>query len=475
MAARRNIVLLSPDTAGQVRGDFRGGKVAHGKKVLIRSLKDRVRMQAFAPAMTLNSERRKKRRNSPQSLLYVELEYENGGMMRDLSEDGFALRAKMPLRVGRKTPFAFSLDEGARISGEGRIVWVKEGGGLAGIEFCGISRSAREQIRRWLERSDRPGGREPKVPAIAEFEPSKLETPREEIPAVEAVGIALPGETEMAPGSEMQRELRDVSPERFRVGSLEPLPAPLPEIEFSGKAAEHPAGRFRVGRAIGMILLLALIGGAVIYHRQVGHALVWLGEIIAGPEEARVPQALAPEAPAQAAPVPVVAGPVSSPAVPGSSIGSAPQGDRVAPSETQPAPASKVIEAPSVVPAKPPVSEKTPSTPAPPPEAEQDRTLAPDSSHGTASDTGQEAYQQAEQILRSQGSEAELPVGVRLLWSAVEKGNADAEVALAELYRDGKGVARNCDQARILLTAAARKGSAEAHKHLEELVRKGCR
>jgi len=279
----------------------------------------------------------------------------------------------------------------------------------------------------------------------------------------------------MAPGSEMQRELRDVSPERFRVGSLEPLPAPLPEIEFSGKAAEHPAGRFRVGRAIGMILLLALIGGAVIYHRQVGHALVWLGEIIAGPEEARVPQALAPEAPAQAAPVPVVAGPVSSPAVPGSSIGSAPQGDRVAPSETQPAPASKVIEAPSVVPAKPPVSEKTPSTPAPPPEAEQDRTLAPDSSHGTASDTGQEAYQQAEQILRSQGSEAELPVGVRLLWSAVEKGNADAEVALAELYRDGKGVARNCDQARILLTAAARKGSAEAHKHLEELVRKGCR
>jgi len=437
-------------------------------------------MQAFAPSMTFNIERRKKRRNSPQSLLYVELEWENGGMMRDLSEEGFAVRAKTPLRVGRKTPFAFLLDEKTRISGEGRIVWVKEGGGLAGIEFCGIPRSAREQIRRWLERGDRPTEREPEVPANADFEPAKLETPCEVIPAVEAIGIALPGEAEMAPGSEKQTELHDVSPERFRAASLEPRDieagiAPLPEIELSEKAAERPAGRFRVGRAIGMIVLLALIAGAVIYHPQVGHALVWLGEIIAGPEEVRVPQALAPEVPAQAAPVPVAAGPVGSPAVSDGSGGAAPQGDRVAPAETQPAATNKVVEGPPIVPAAPPVSGQTPSVPVRPPTAQQDRTLAPDSSHGTASDTGQEAYQQAEQILRTQGSEAELPVAVRLLWSAVEKGNADAEVALAELYRDGKGVARNCDQARILLTAAARKGSAEGRKRLEEFVRKGCR
>jgi len=68
----------------------------------------------------------------------------------------------------------------------------------------------------------------------------------------------------------------------------------------------------------------------------------------------------------------------------------------------------------------------------------------------------------------------ELAVAVRLLWAAVEKGNADAEVALAGLYRQGKGVAKNCDQARILLSTAARKGSAEGQKHLAELVREGC-
>jgi len=35
-------------------------------------------------------------------------------------------------------------------------------------------------------------------------------------------------------------------------------------------------------------------------------------------------------------------------------------------------------------------------------------------------------------------------------------------------------VARNCDQARILFTAAARKGSSEAQKQLREFQREGC-
>ena len=92
----------------------------------------------------------------------------------------------------------------------------------------------------------------------------------------------------------------------------------------------------------------------------------------------------------------------------------------------------------------------------------------------TSADTGQQEYQRAEQILRNGGGEEELPEAVRLLWVAVEKGNNGAEVALAELYRRGQGVPKNCDQARILLSAAARKGSAEAQKHLDELVREGC-
>jgi TPR repeat protein len=67
-----------------------------------------------------------------------------------------------------------------------------------------------------------------------------------------------------------------------------------------------------------------------------------------------------------------------------------------------------------------------------------------------------------------------MPETLRLLWISVEKGNANAEVELAEMYWHGQGVIQNCDQAHILLTAAARKGSAEAQRQLVAFQRVGC-
>ncbi|PYU22883.1 MAG: hypothetical protein DMG30_13540 [Acidobacteria bacterium] len=63
-------------------------------------------------------------------------------------------------------------------------------------------------------------------------------------------------------------------------------------------------------------------------------------------------------------------------------------------------------------------------------------------------------------------------VASQLLWSAVEKGSSAAEMDLADLYLHGDGVARNCDQARVLLSAASRKGNVEA---MHDLNRTGCR
>jgi hypothetical protein len=281
----------------------------------------------------------------------------------------------------------------------------------------------------------------------------------------------------------VQTKLHDVSPERSPVVALEPLATeaaidPLLalqlETEFSETLDEHRASRSLLMRVIGMMLVLTLIAGAAVFHREVGHALIWLGQIIAGDDGARVPQSSVAEPPAQATVAPETTGPVGSPGVSDSSTGSSPEGDRAAPSETQSAAASRVMEVPPVLPATPPSSAKTPSAPVLQPTSQQNRGSAPSNPSGTATDDGQQEYQQAEQILRNGSREAELPEAVRVLWVAVEKGNADAEVALAELYRQGKGVARNCDQARVLLSAAARKGSAEARKHLEELVREGC-
>jgi PilZ domain-containing protein len=60
------------------------------------------------------------------------------------------------------------------------------------------------------------------------------------------------------------------------------------------------------------------------------------------------------------------------------------------------------------------------------------------------------------------------------LWSAVQAGDGDAAVALADRYLRGDGVPENCLQARVLLLAASEKKNATAIKMLEQLDKTGC-
>jgi len=465
--------------------------------------------------MTANTERRRKQRNRPPSLLYVELEYGNGGMLRDLSEEGFAVRVKAPLRTGGKTQFAFLLDETTRIIGEGRIVWIKESGCVAGIEFCGITRKEREQIREWLGRTDPFKAQESKAPAASVSEPATQEELREEarptlssaaLPLIESAEASHSGGADLAPvaqphrawttdlaedlkgvipasGPEMQTEPHDVWPERSPVAArepfgaeaaIEPLPPLQPEFEFGKTTDVRPRGRSLLRRTIGILVLLTLIASGAVYHREVGRALIWLGEIIAGEDVVRVPQSSITEPPAVATPKPETTKPTSSSTVSDGPAAPLREGDVAGSPVTQVAPGSKVIETPPSLEAAPSPATKTARVTALPPTAQRDRVLPPGSSTGTARDTGQLEYQQAEEILHNRSGVTEQAVAVRLLWSAVEKGNASAEVALAGLYRQGKGVTKNCVQTRVLLSAAARKGSAEAQKNLAELMRVGC-
>ncbi len=563
-------------------------------------------MQTFAPAKTMKTERRKKVRNRPRSLVYVELESANGGMMRDLSEEGFALRAMLPLQAGHKTQFAFSLDGTSRISGEGRIAWIKEDGRVAGIEFCGITQSAREEIRGWLGEVERPVAQERRPEALGVSEVSTLEelrtearrslaqvatpkvkpvevaphreaevtpgpvakvapleerreeirseplriaipptkpveaatpsepevapapianvTPPEErleeihigppriaIPSIKQVEATPPREQEIAPtpvvkvtppeerreevhaslprmaiptvksaetvpeavtvkssaavpettlreeqqeerrftlprvlltsvgsaGSaelaevpvesvaapspEPQSEPRDVWEETAPVGVVEPLPAestlePLAEVEAEsefGERIEEPRwARFTLTKAIGIMVLLVLIGGTVVGHRQVGHALIWVGQAIAGdgtpPSHSLVNKPLEP---------------------------------------TNQKPASALRD----------------SSPA-----------APAGSVGATGDNGQQEYERAEEMLKDRKREAETGEAVQLLWLAAQKGNVNGMVTLAELYRRGRGVRKDCTQSRIFLSTAALKGSVEAREQLGKLAQEGC-
>ena len=60
------------------------------------------------------------------------------------------------------------------------------------------------------------------------------------------------------------------------------------------------------------------------------------------------------------------------------------------------------------------------------------------------------------------------------LWKAVKQGNVSAEVALANLYLQGKSVPQSCEQAHMLLQTASTKGSKTADTLLKSSYAERC-
>jgi PilZ domain len=491
---------------------------------------------------TISTERRKTLRKRPPRLIYVDLSGANGGMVRDISEEGFAVRAMMPLTPGENTPFSFLLGESTRIEGEGEVVWVEDKGKVAGIRFTQMPAQMRKDIQNWLnDVTDVPETKEeqranaknfnelreelrnapPRSSASAakasksrwpiqspesepeggfqersEEEPAEVHEQQERRAA--AHPILFPGASHSAAGHdhvESKFEERPAAREAFensfraqpaprrvpgpnRSGQLPPLPdiskilmqppkkassyghqAPVLEpLDAPHMYESQHGGWFTASRAIMIMIGLAAVVAVYAYRQTVGEGLIWLGQQVSSPSTTQSSTTPAE----QSATTPETNSPATNP--PASSPSAANSGNAVPPApsadqpETKQENAAKDNEGTNAVAPKP----ARPSTPLPGP--------ASSASSETGSETGSVEYSRAQQLLRSGDTSA----AVRFLWIAVEKGNANAELALAELYWHGRGVARNCDQTRILLGAAARKGNADAEKLLQLFLREGC-
>jgi hypothetical protein len=551
--------------------------------------------------MGLKTDRRTQPRKRPLSLVYIELPPSNGGMMRDLSEYGFSLRAMMPLRQSEKIPFSFALEESSRIDGEAIVVRTDDGGHVATLEFAGLPAHSRDQIHRWLDKHDEPLSPEatPTQPTVSEHSsltelraqirapkppapehpaaedasptsppqasaPPRTEPPPASLPsAVENVSLPAPKvarwpvpephlspvaesplspplqtaittpHSVLAPSDETPTPLPRAQesteapslPPLLKLSSVRPgppatevsqgpqvpvsIPKPIPEppaaIQISLPKLETPAATekqipvrlpappvaslrvapaleplssfegdtdsespgwmdgFTLGRAIGIMLFLAVLAGSYVYHREVGQALIWLGHEIAGEDSPESSKLAPPELPAAAHSIP-------EPSPPARSVASDSPSVESQPASTEP----RGTNLPSASDQTPIPQLKEAAPGALVPLTQVTRSPSPASPADNSVDTGQQEYLQALQILRSPSRAAELNEAVRLLWIGVEKGNTGAEIDLAELFRTGRGVVKNCDQTRILLSAAARKGSAEARKRLEAFQREGC-
>jgi PilZ domain len=100
--------------------------------------------------MTHNLERRQSPRKRFENLLYVEVEPGNGGMVLNLSEQGFGFRAVKRVRPKAEVKFAFNLDEKRRVQGRGRLEWSDKEGRVAGVQFTDVSDEFLSEMRTWM-------------------------------------------------------------------------------------------------------------------------------------------------------------------------------------------------------------------------------------------------------------------------------------------------------------------------------------
>src|SRR4029077_20708984 len=193
--------------------------------------------------MTLDTERRKESRKRPPSLVYVELASANGGMMRDICEEGFAVRAMMPLRIGDSTPFAFSLDASTRFEGSCRVLWVEEEGHVAGLKFTDVSPQLLEQVRAWLAEGETEINQPPVAPVR---EVNTLEELRAELRGVKP-RVEIPPAKTPAVG-EAPREIPRVEAPRPETPRVEPPQVELPRVEAQQVETPREAPRAEITR-----------------------------------------------------------------------------------------------------------------------------------------------------------------------------------------------------------------------------------
>jgi hypothetical protein len=428
---------------------------------------------------SINQNKRSVVRKRTQQLVYLELGRDNGGVMLNLNEDGCGFQAITPVRCG-ETRFAFQISGGRRISGEAEVVWVDDLGIMGGLRFLNLPLEARKQIRRWLEETKAPeehGAFEPAVTAPADVASRGI---RGDVGKDVSAEMARPRQTTL-PYSAPARAVEEPQPATPAWANLRAsIPPPqderfpdMPLLRDDGTYATSRPRSVALWRGIAVMALATAVAAMVVaYQREVGNSLIWLGETLSGKTKA------SGELPENKQPAVNPTESNSASATPAESTVESPKPDEhkaeptnttsQVPADGSPASAAGAAAAGAAAPGAAAVGR-------------QGSRL--DTMNTVGGGQRQQSALDRQQIPRSNGGSASPAISpetwnsndsVESLWGAVQGGSVAAERSLAERFVHGEGVAKNCDQAKILLKAAADRGSREARLRLYELETGGC-
>jgi len=138
----------------------------------------------FSHGLNSPAERRTRARQRPNSLTYIELDKENGGIVLDASENGVCVQAVVSLTDDVLPQVRLRLPDSKEwLEFRARVVWTRESRKVAGLQFEELPERGRVQMREWLAREASDAQSEaPPIPEEASAFPCEASNP--EIPLV---------------------------------------------------------------------------------------------------------------------------------------------------------------------------------------------------------------------------------------------------------------------------------------------------
>jgi TonB family protein len=106
--------------------------------------------------VSVTHEARAQERRKLGPMAYVELGQDNGGILLNLGEGGFAVQSALAFQVTEFAELRFQVPQfRGWLSARGRIVWMSENKTVAGIQFLELPETARREIRKWVSGKDK--------------------------------------------------------------------------------------------------------------------------------------------------------------------------------------------------------------------------------------------------------------------------------------------------------------------------------
>ena len=370
----------------------------------------------------METERRHQPRKQPENLTYVHFEPENGGIVLNASEGGFSFFAIAPLRQTGTIRFAIVPGTNERIMAAGQVVWTDELKKVGGLSFAELAPDVRERVRGWLSQRAAPPNLQANTGALNTDEFNGLDGQEQQVR--DGMGLLASFAHNIRPPDSRIPAARASSVYAFST-TLFP-----PESATRDRQMHQSRPQYMRGAATGLLIsIFALMIFVFLqnFRPGIGGSLIRLGKKLV---QVNQPLPPSPDAP------------------PASPVQDSPPVASESNTETS---SSEALENPALRSTVEPLPENSP--PANTHAAERPNPPPP---------------------LRHTIGARNSATTLQHLWKAVGEGNTTAEIALAQLYLTGSGVPKNCEQARVLLSAASKKGNAEAMRQYRGLLTAGC-